>query len=860
MADTDYPLLIFPEPSRAERTRRGFPIDGPRLPDADQQAQRLTPQFQFLQEAMERQRLFLQGNSLGLQPEQVLVLEIIGTIDNFINAVNRIKGLEWLGEFETDNIDPDYGFEDKKNPEKPLRGQLFLVMTDQQALQQLCGLFEIWRNNRNADFAYGLTRFKRVFEHLHTIRPWNTEDRIRETGILEDWKERLEFDQSVIPFEAELWFRGSRRRRGQAEAQLRNIIASLDGEVIGQCIIPDIAYHAVLGRIRRNRIQDILDRPEALQDIGLLRCQDMMYLRPVGQCAVPIAEDEAEVGALAQEPPSELSQASPVVALFDGLPLTRHKLLEGRLIVDDPDGYESDYQAEARKHGTAMGSLICHGDLNEKRGPADRPLYVRPIMRSRSSFRGYEEAIPEDVLPTDLIHRAVRRLYEPEDDEVPEAPDVRIINLSIGDPARPFVREMSPWARLLDWLAWKYNVLFLVSAGNHVREIELDIARNDLSTLTDQAREQAVIKSLATDTRNRRLLSPAETLNGLTIGAVHADASVPSPSYLIDPFVRAGLPSVISAHGPGYRRAVKPDIFLSGGRQLLTEKLGAHAKAKLRIHPFPKPPGQRTAAPGNAGRLDQTAHTRGTSNAAALASRGAGFLYELLGRLRGQPGTNLPEQYDVVLMKALLVHGANWADAQTRYESALKNAQNRRTFKDHLGRFLGYGAANLEKVMACTEQRVTVLGFGKLDDGEADEFILPLPPSLSTMNEWRRLTITLAWLSPVSSKNQKYRIAQLWFGSENSIATERVESDYNAVRRGTVQHEIFEDDKAVVFQDGDTTAIKVNCRADAGKITDSIRYGLAVTLEVAEGIDIPIYQEVRDRLRIPVAVQGARSV
>ena len=64
----------------------------------------------------------------------------------------------------------------------------------------------------------------------------------------------------------------------------------------------------------------------------------------------------------------------------------------------------------------------------------------------------------------------------------------------------------------------------------------------------------------------------------------------------------------------------------------------------------------------------------------------------------------------------------------------------------------------------------------------------------------------------------------------------------------------------MAFQDGEDIAIKVNCRADAGNITDSIRYGLTVTLEVAEGIDIPIYQEVRNRLRIRVPVQDARFV
>ena len=160
-----------------------------------------------------------------------------------------------------------------------------------------------------------------------------------------------------------------------------------------------------------------------------------------------------------------------------------------------------------------------------------------------------------------------------------------------------------------------------------------------------------------------------------------------------------------------------------------------------------------------------------------------------------------------------------------------------RKFKEYVGRFLGYGAANIAKVMACTDQRVTVLGFGKLRDGDGNEFVLPLPPSLSAVAQKRRLTITLAWLTPVNSRSQKYRIAHLWFNPKNEIALDRV-YDHNAVQRGTVQHEVLEGSKAVAFQDGDNIVIKVNCRADAGDITEPIRYGLAVTLEVAEGISI----------------------
>ncbi len=869
----DYPLLVFPNLAHAEREkRRGGGGKGIRLPDAPRQAQRLGPQFSRLQEAVEQKRLALQDNSLGIQPEQVLVLETIGPIENFINAMSRIKGLEWLGEFELDDIEPKYGFEDENDPQKQLEGQLFLVMTDQRALHEIQRLFTKWQEEPEAKFPYGLAKLKHAFTHLYTIKPWGIENRIGETGILEDWKDRLQYGEQIVPFEVELWYRESSERRQQAESQLHSTIESLGGQVVQQCVIPDIAYHAILGRIPIAQVQETVEQPEVRQNVRLLQCEDVMHLRPVGQCAIRVSEYMTETDTLEEEQQSGLPQGEPIVALLDGLPLTGHRLLNGRLIIDDPDGYESAYQAQERVHGTGMASLICHGDLNESSKPSGRLVYVRPIIQPRRDFDGQlvEESIPEGILPVDLMHRAVQRICEGESGEPPTAPSVRVISLSVCDRSRPFVREISPLARLLDWLAWKYNVLFVVSAGNQLRDLELDIPRPALSTLTADDLENAVIKAVAADTRHRRLLSPAETLNGLTLAATHADSSPqsPNPSH-IDPFTQIGLPSVTSAHGPGYRRSIKPDILLPGGRQLLSEKLGTtHTNGTLELPRSNLTPGQSVAYPGQEGLLNETNHTRGTSNAAALASRGAGFLHEVLEQLRAEPEGNPPPEYDAVLIKALLVHGADWGSAGKLYEAILKNPQNSRKFKEYTGQFLGYGAANIAKVMTCTDQRVTVLGFGELDDGEAHEFRLPLPPSLRAKTKRRRLTITLAWLTPVNSRNQKYRIAHLWFDpkADNPIAPNRMYADHRAVQRGTVQHEVLEGRNAVAFDDGDNIAIKVNCRADAGDITEPIRYGLAVTLELAEDISVPlvsfpIYQEVRDRLavRVPVPVQDASS-
>ena len=131
----EYPLLIFPEPSRAGRAGLTGGGGNPKLPSAGRQGERITPQFQRLHEAMENKRVTLQDNPLGIQPELALVLETVGSVKNFIGAVRRVEGLEWLGELTLTDIPPDDDFQDEDRPQRQLNGQLFVTMSDQRALK-----------------------------------------------------------------------------------------------------------------------------------------------------------------------------------------------------------------------------------------------------------------------------------------------------------------------------------------------------------------------------------------------------------------------------------------------------------------------------------------------------------------------------------------------------------------------------------------------------------------------------------------------------------------------------------------------------------------------------------------------------
>ena len=68
-----------------------------------------------------------------------------------------------------------------------------------------------------------------------------------------------------------------------------------------------------------------------------------------------------------------------------------------------------------------------------------------------------------------------------------------------------------------------------------------------------------------------------------------------------------------------------------------------------------------------------------------------------------------------------------------------------------------------------------------------------------------------------------------------------------------MQHEIFVGRRAAIFEPGRTATIQINCRSETNDLAATrIPYGLVVTVETAS--ELPIYDEIRARIRPPVRV------
>lgn len=862
------PLLTFNKP-RKNKKRDDLNGSGGKIqtPGISYQANKLFPKLDSLSHEFS-QYIELSNTPESMQPEKVLVIELAGDVQSFARALSKVAGFELLAHNLVAERFEDEHFYDlnKKKQKKPVKKNAYLTMSNLAGLKKLRSMWGKYVETKQIE--YGYSGLRDAFLQCIDIRFWDTKDRLESTRILDDWRERVEYAQhdmdELVSFEIELWFRSTEAFRLQAESHIKHALEKAGGFVSNTFVHQGARYHALLGKIHISQVQEVIDSGGAA--LELMRCDEVMYFRPLGQSMTPSRNTDEDLSKV-QKPnlanyTSDLNKTYKV-ALLDGLPLSNHEALKGRISIDDPDDFESRYTAPKEQvHGTSMASLIIHGDLNAPdEYPLSRLLYVRPILvAGEADFKGNSsERVPEDFLPIELIHRAVVRMKKGEAGMPPSAPEVRVVNLSIGDPYRLFDSQMSPWARMIDWLSYEYDLLFVVSAGNMPHCLELEgVSEAELRNLSPQELEVKAVQAINKQRQERRMMSPAEAINALTVRSSHSDDySGHLPPNIIDVFQTENMFSPINPITLGKNRSIKPEILMPGGRQVYinqTYLLSADVKLQPRSgNQFG--PGVKTALPTSIpGRINEYGYSAGTSNAAALATRRLALLLETIDEMREFGGTEaLSGASDAVILKALLTHGAGLpAESKDVVTRALKTRKNSHLFKGELNQYFGFGLVNERRIHGCINSQATLLYTGKIKSETSHDYFLPLPTSLSAKTINRRLIVTVAWLSPVNHGHQDYREAQLWASSSHSQLNAKDNANHHhLMKNGTVFHEVRSGKKAASFVQGDNLVVKVNCHARAGAKDLEVEYALVVTLDTTD-TNLRIYDEVKQGLVMQV--------
>jgi serine protease AprX len=184
-------------------------------------------------------------------------------------------------------------------------------------------------------------------------------------------------------------------------------------------------------------------------------------------------------------------------------------------------------------HGTFVAGLICWGGfLNQTIPGLDRSpcgVFDLQVIPNDDPAKGDTLALLESEFLVSL-EEALKQ----------HANTYKVWNLSLGTDAVCSLDEFSTLAEELDNLQEKYQVSFVLSAGNYDAPPLLDFPRTD-------AQLQA-----------GRITAPADSVLGITVGSVsHVDHKKNGPQL--------HHPSAFSRHGAGPNYVIKPDLVHYGG-------------------------------------------------------------------------------------------------------------------------------------------------------------------------------------------------------------------------------------------------------------------------------------------------------
>lgn len=778
--------------------------------------------------------LELRHDPTALAPERLLVFEVRGSIQNFATATRKVPGLELIDEEELLPSEHD------KQP------VAYLLVPDAKALGQILRLWAIWL--RNGELSTGFAPWRDVFACLRELRPWGPSDRVQGADrqiLTEQVAGRA--DDDLIVLEIELVFRVAERVGASSEAELTQAIRAHGGSIVSRARLADIAYHAVLARLPVRAIRAIIERAQ----FSIAGLDSVMHIRP--QSAATSIDIEDILPLQAAEATGELSKDA-IVALLDGVPVAAHPLLRQHLIVEDHFGLEASTLVGQRVHGTAMASLIIHGDRNRPEAPLPRQIHCIPVL-------GTQDAFPQDRLIVDVIYQAILQMR---DGTHPTARHVIIVNLSLGNRHRQFQGQMSPWARLLDRLAHKYGILFLVSAGNVIQDFEVSGFATSLAfeDAAPDRRSAALIQAIARIQADRRLLAPGESVNGLTIGAKNADwvsqANRMAARTSIDPFPVLDTSNPSSALGPGFAGSVKPDLLMPGGREHLSV-IASGVSGAIRVAPGRpgRGAGLRVAAPPSGQGLEGSeSYTNGTSAATSIASRTAHRIHDALEAAYGDRFLQLPSRNRAVLLKALLVHPARWPEATAAFVRHLlgpRGSGQASKQKDNIRRFVGYGPVDPDEAIACADDRATFWATGEIGPAQRLPVSVPIPAAYGGKAQPHSFAATLAWFTPVVSARRSYRAVKMKILdpegiTQLSLKAHQDQPDFNQTNRGTVYTRSWRGSKAAIVTPEMTLPLWIQREPVQGEPLDEfVTFGLAVTIAMP-GVT-QIYEQVRERLR-----------
>lgn len=401
-------------------------------------------------------------------------------------------------------------------------------------------------------------------------------------------------------------------------------------------------------------------------------------------------------------------------------------------------------------HGTAVAGIVLYGDLEQ----CNAVNYWQPeFLLFNGKILDKNAEFDQKTIENKLVE-AVSYFVDQH--------QCRIFNISVGNANAPYdQRHVRGMAYVLDDLARRYNVLFVVSAGNFSGSTGPDVP-------SESWRDEYPDYLLSDQSI---IIDPAPALNVLTVGSLaRHNATVDEQRYPeISQLAPANenQPSPFTRHGPSVKGALKPDLVAIGGN------LASPLRQEGYQHPNMRGIGVLTC---NSNFVGNTLFSEisGTSFAAP-------YITHLAGRL-----LNNYQNLSANLLRALLVNHANIPiEVVNTFADDYKARYRKERRRDIVRDVAGYGLIDEDSLFRSSQHVVVMMAEETIENDAHHFFELPLPEEfLRTQRAAREIRVTLSYLPAVRTTRLDYTATRINFRLVNGDSLEVVQRHFNYETRG----------------------------------------------------------------------------
>jgi hypothetical protein len=503
----------------------------------------------------------------------------------------------------------------------------------------------------------------------------------------------------------------------------RNLISKFQGEIISDFTTNSFC----LIRVRTNQelyeamleLPEIayIDRPPKI-DIETNLNIDLRELKVEGQ------PEESSTGIL----------------VVDSGILSNHPLLK-HSVGDEISVSNNSNPSDDVGHGTQVAGIALYGEIDKciKERSFHPELW---IFSAKIMFRdedGYAKYYEKDLLEKQL-DEAVRKITN-------AYPNCRVVNLSLGNSKKRMYKERRQYilASLIDELYKDLNVIFVVSAGNLIDNI--DNPENYPNYLLDD------------DSDKVKIIDSASSALALTVGALFELKRPSSDDYVL-------YPSLITRVGPGYKGMIKPEFVENGG--------GGFAKESEII----------TINPNwiSEGRLFTL-----NSGTSFSAPKVAHYIAKLI---------NKYPNFSRNLVKSLLIYSAIIPRDRPIPLSEIDMADSDKKITN-LFNVYGYGKPNIDKALRSDDNRVVLIKENTIKLNHFHLYPIYLPEEFIEEPGDKSLSITLVYDPPTNRNRSDYLGSAFEFHLFKNASIQEVIDEYRVLKTESASKKINNDDEKV---------------------------------------------------------------